>query len=57
MLLENGEMLLASVKAVSDSYPLRGKLKTRDADLQDEPLPVAARQPAKPGSTNACCRL
>lgn len=38
MLLENGEMLLASVKAVSDSYPLRGKLKTRDADLQDEAI-------------------
>lgn len=43
MLLENGEMLLASVKAVSDSYPLRGKLKTRDADLQDEA--VASRGP------------
>jgi len=32
VLLENQEMLLAAVKAVSDQYPLRGVLKTADSD-------------------------
>jgi putative ABC transport system permease protein len=32
VLLENEEILLASVKAVSDAYPLRGFLKTTDAE-------------------------
>jgi len=36
VLLENQEMLLASVKSVSGGYPLRGKLKTSDAESQDE---------------------
>ncbi|MCQ8181437.1 ABC transporter permease [Methylomonas sp. SURF-1] len=44
MLLENGEMQLASIKAVSETYPLRGRLKTRDAELQDEV--VSSRGPA-----------
>jgi putative ABC transport system permease protein len=36
VLLENQQMLLASVKAVSQSYPLRGFLKTRLADADEE---------------------
>jgi putative ABC transport system permease protein len=36
VLLENNEMLLASVKAVSSAYPLRGALKTVDADYANE---------------------
>jgi putative ABC transport system permease protein len=47
MLLENNEMLLASAKAVSDAYPLRGRLKTTDAEYQNETL--ASRGP-EPGT-------
>ncbi|MBS3965446.1 MAG: FtsX-like permease family protein [Methylomonas sp.] len=36
VLLENEQMLLASVKAVSDGYPLRGALKVRDVDQGTE---------------------
>ncbi|MGZ5000848.1 MAG: ABC transporter permease, partial [Methylomonas sp.] len=48
MLLENNEMLLASVKAVSNTYPLCGKLKTTGADLQNETI---ASQGPEPGTT------
>lgn len=47
MLLENNEMLLASAKAVSDAYPLRGQLKTTDADYQSEAI---VHQGPEPGS-------
>ncbi|MDX8125696.1 FtsX-like permease family protein [Methylomonas sp. OY6] len=47
VLLENQEMLLASVKSVSSGYPLRGKLKTSDAESQDE---IVASQGPEPGS-------
>lgn len=36
VLLENGQMLLAAVKAVSNDYPLRGFLKTVTADYANE---------------------
>jgi len=36
MLIENDQLLLSSLKAVSQHYPLRGYLKTRQADYQDE---------------------
>ena len=36
VLLENEQMLLASIKAVSQAYPLRGFLKTLDADMAEE---------------------
>lgn len=36
VLLENEQMLLASIKAVSDAYPLRGFLKTQKADVAEE---------------------
>ncbi|CAD6881741.1 ABC transporter, fused permease protein [Methylomonas albis] len=38
VLLENGEMLLAAVKSVSSGYPLRGQLKTNDADSEHDTL-------------------
>jgi putative ABC transport system permease protein len=36
VLIENDEMLLASVKAVSHAYPLRGYLKITDSDFSKE---------------------
>ena len=36
VLIEHGELLLASIKAVSAAYPLRGFLKTAAADYQSE---------------------
>ncbi|MGR8929345.1 MAG: ABC transporter permease [Gammaproteobacteria bacterium] len=36
MLLENGQTLLASIKAVDQNYPLRGFLKTIDAEGANE---------------------
>lgn len=36
VLIENDEMLLASIKAVSATYPLRGYLKTTDSDYLQE---------------------
>jgi len=36
VLLENQEMLLAAIKAVSDQYPLRGALKTADSDSEQD---------------------
>jgi putative ABC transport system permease protein len=36
MLIENDEMLLASIKAVDAAYPLRGFLKIADAELRAE---------------------
>ncbi len=46
VLLENREMLLASIKAVSENYPLRGYLKTSDADFLNESV---SRQGPEPG--------
>ena len=46
VLLENNEMLLASIKAVSKNYPLRGELKTSDGDYLNE---TASRQGPEPG--------
>jgi putative ABC transport system permease protein len=43
VLIENDEMLLASIKAVSTAYPLRGRLKIADADHRIET--VVARGP------------
>ncbi|PCI18492.1 MAG: ABC transporter permease [Piscirickettsiaceae bacterium] len=36
VLIENDELLLAGVKAVSNNYPLRGQLKTTDAERLHE---------------------
>ena len=36
VLLENEQMLLASIKAVSQTYPLRGFLKIQDTDTAEE---------------------
>jgi len=36
VLLENNQILMASIKAVSPDYPLRGVIKTRDADSIQE---------------------
>ncbi len=38
VLIEHDEMLLAGVKAVSNTYPLRGYLKTTDADYSTESI-------------------
>lgn len=46
MLLENEQMLLAAIKAVSATYPLRGFMKTQ-GDAADE---VEAYQGPKPGT-------
>lgn len=45
VLLENQQMLLASVKAVSDGYPLRGFLKTRLADADADTQMTQGPQP------------
>ena len=45
VLLENNEMLLASVKAVSSGYPLRGQLKTSNAESQDETVVSQGPEP------------
>lgn len=45
VLLENNEMLLASVKAVSSGYPLRGQLKTGDAESQNETIVSQGPEP------------
>lgn len=36
VLIEHDELLLASIKAISDTYPLRGFLKTSDGDVNAE---------------------
>jgi len=38
VLIENDEMLLASIKAVSDTYPLRGLLKITGSDYSQEQI-------------------
>jgi len=38
VLMENDEMLLASIKVVSDLYPLRGHLKTTQQHFSDEQI-------------------
>ncbi len=38
VLIENDELLLAGIKAVSSQYPLRGKLKTSQLDLSVETI-------------------
>lgn len=45
VLLENEQMLLASVKAVSQNYPLRGFLKTQQADISEESKVYQGPQP------------
>ena len=47
VLMENGRMLLAGVKAVSDDYPLRGRLKITATDPAAE---VAVRRPPATGT-------
>ncbi len=47
VLMENGRMLLAGVKAVSGDYPLRGRLKVTATDPAAE---VAVRRPPAPGT-------
>jgi putative ABC transport system permease protein len=46
VLMENDEMLLAGVKAVSDKYPLRGFLKTTTSDYSAE---IIEHEGPKPG--------
>ena len=41
VLIENDELLLAGVKAVSDLYPLRGELKTTQTDFEQESVQVS----------------
>ncbi len=38
VLIENDEMLLAGIKAVSSTYPLRGHLKTTDSDYRQQQI-------------------
>ncbi|MCQ8105100.1 ABC transporter permease [Methylomonas sp. SURF-2] len=47
VLLENGQMLLAAIKAVGQSYPLRGILKTLEVEEGEE---VTVRQGPEPGT-------
>ena len=47
VLLENAEMLLASVKAVSEAYPLRGFLKTTDAEDINEQIDRRGPEPGQ----------
>jgi len=54
VLLENGQMLLASIKAVSPAYPLRGFLKTQDGNAGDE---MTIRQGPEPGSAWVAKRI
>ncbi|GAB4356564.1 MAG: ABC transporter permease [Methylohalobius crimeensis] len=46
VLVENDQLLLVGVKAVSDGYPLRGYLKTTRTDIVAETM---TRSPPKPG--------
>ena len=46
VLLENNQMLMASIKAISANYPLRGVMKTRAADTVEE---TVSRQGPEPG--------
>ncbi|MEE9354917.1 MAG: FtsX-like permease family protein [Methylococcaceae bacterium] len=48
VLMENDELLLAGIKAVSHKYPLRGKLKTSQQDLSIE---TTRQQGPKQGET------
>lgn len=48
VLMENDELLLAGIKAVSHNYPLRGKLKTSQQDLSVE---TTRQQGPKQGET------
>ncbi|WP_031434368.1 ABC transporter permease [Methylomarinum vadi] len=47
VLIENDEMLLAGVKAVTDSYPLRGYLKTITDDYMTETIRHQGPSPGK----------
>jgi len=47
VLMEHEEMLLASIKAVSDAYPLRGSLKTTTEDYSTE---TVSQQGPVPGT-------
>ncbi|MGZ8190938.1 MAG: ABC transporter permease [Methylococcaceae bacterium] len=47
VLMEHDELLLVSVKVVSDAYPLRGFLKTTTADYADE---IVMHEGPKPGT-------